>query len=107
MKYSKTAEESLPPAAFIFAIFQYQDIPALRHVLAYSLPYKPNEYERTGRIMKILRKIKGKLPVVVTLCCCIAVAGLSALVNGEEKAVEVASGASLKQVVIIDAGKVR
>ena len=56
--------------------------------------------------MKIWKKIRGKLPVVVTLCCCLAVAGLSALVNGEEKAVEGSSGASLKQVVIIDAGLV-
>ena len=54
--------------------------------------------------MKILRKIKGKLPVVVTLCCCLAVAGLSALVKGDGKAVEVSTGASQKQVVIIDAG---
>ena len=57
--------------------------------------------------MKIWRKIKGKLPVVVTLCCCLAVAGLSALVNGDGKAVEVSTGASQKQVVIIGAGKVR
>ena len=70
----------------------------------YSLPYKPNEHERTGRIMKIWKKIKGKLPVVVTLCCCLAVAGLSALVKGDGKAVEVSTGASQKQVVIIDAG---
>ena len=72
----------------------------------YSLPYKPNEYERTGRIMKIWKKIKGKLPVVVTLCCCLAVAGLSALVKGDGKAAPVSAGASLKQVVIIDAGQV-
>ena len=32
--------------------------------------------------MKIWKKIRGKLPVVVTLCCCLAVAGLSALVKG-------------------------
>ena len=70
----------------------------------YSLSYKPNEYERTGRIMKIWKKIRGKLPVVVTLCCCLAVAGLSALVNGDGKAAPVSAGASLKQVVIIDAG---
>ena len=54
--------------------------------------------------MKIWKKIKGKIPVVVTLCCCLAVAGLSALVKGDGKAVEVSSGASLKQVIIIDAG---
>ena len=57
--------------------------------------------------MKIWKKIKGKLPVVVTLCCCLAVAGLSALVKGDGKVVEVSAGASLKQVVIIDAGKIR
>ena len=62
------------------------------------------KYERTGRIMKIWKKIKGKLPVVVTLCCCLAVAGLSALVKGDGKAVEVSTGANQKQVVIIDAG---
>ena len=56
--------------------------------------------------MKIWKKIRGKLPVVVTLCCCLAVAGLSALVKGDGKAVEVSSGAGLKQVVIIDAGQV-
>ena len=56
--------------------------------------------------MKIWKKIRGKLPVVVTLCCCLAVAGLSALVKGDGKAVEVSTGASQKQVVIIDAGKV-
>ena len=54
--------------------------------------------------MKILKKIKGKLPVVVTLCCCLAVAGLSALVKGDGKAVEVSTGANQKQVIIIDAG---
>ena len=70
----------------------------------YSLPYKPNEHERTGRIMKIWKKIREKLPVVVTLCCCLAVAGLSALVKGDGKAAPVSAGASLKQVVIIDAG---
>ena len=63
-----------------------------------------NEYERIGRIMKIWKKIRVKLPVVVTLCCCLAVAGLSALVKGDGKAVEVSTGASQKQVVIIDAG---
>ena len=57
--------------------------------------------------MKIWKNIKGKLPVVVTLCCCLAVAGISALVRGDGKAVEVSTGASQKQVVIIDAGKVR
>ena len=55
--------------------------------------------------MKILKKISGKLPVVVTLCCCLAVAGLSALVKGDGKAVEVSTGANQKQVVIIDAGQ--
>ena len=54
--------------------------------------------------MKIWKKIKGKIPVVVTLCCCLAVAGLSALVKGDGKAVEVSTGANRKQVVIIDAG---
>ena len=54
--------------------------------------------------MKIWRKIKRKLPVVVTLCCCLAVAGLSALVKNDGKAAPVSAGASLKQVVIIDAG---
>ena len=54
--------------------------------------------------MKIWRKTKGKLPVVATLCCCIAAAGLSALVKGDGKAVEVSTGANQKQVVIIDAG---
>ena len=56
--------------------------------------------------MKIWKKIKGKLPVVVTLCCCIAVAGLSALVKGDGKAAPVSAGASQNQVVIIDAGQV-
>ena len=56
--------------------------------------------------MKIWKKIKGKLPVVVTLCCCFAVAGLSAIVKGDGNAVEVSAGASQKQVVIIDAGQV-
>ena len=54
--------------------------------------------------MKIWKRIKGKIPVVVTLCCCLAVAGLSALVKGDGKAVEVSAGANRKQVVIIDAG---
>ena len=54
--------------------------------------------------MKIWKKIKGKLPVVVTLCCCLAVAGLSALVKGDGKAAPVSAGASRRQVVIIDAG---
>ena len=54
--------------------------------------------------MKIWKKIRGKLPVVVTLCCCLAVAGLSALVKGDGKAVEVSTGANQKQVIIIDAG---
>lgn len=57
--------------------------------------------------MKIWKKIRGKLPVVVTLCCCLAAAGLSALVKGDGKAAPVSAGASQKQVVIIDAGKVR
>ena len=56
--------------------------------------------------MKIWKKIKGKLPVVVTLCCCLAVAGLSALVKGDGKAAPVSAGTSQKQVVIIDAGQV-
>ena len=56
--------------------------------------------------MKIWKKIREKLPVVVTLCCCLAVAGLSALVKGDGKAAPVSAGASLKQVVIIDAGQV-
>ena len=54
--------------------------------------------------MNIWRRIKGKLPVLVTLCCCLAVAGLSALVKGDGKAVEVSTGANQKQVIIIDAG---
>ena len=53
--------------------------------------------------MNIWKKIKGKLPVVVTLCCCLAVAGLSALVKNDGKAAPVSSGASQKQVVMIDA----
>ena len=56
--------------------------------------------------MKIWKKIRGKLPVAVTLCCCLAVAGLSALVKGDVKAAPVLSGANRKQVVIIDAGQV-
>ena len=54
--------------------------------------------------MKIWKKIKGKLPVVVTLCCCLAVAGLSALVKGDGNAVEVSAGANQRKVIIIDAG---
>ena len=54
--------------------------------------------------MNIWKKIKCKLPVIVTLCCCLAVAGLSALVKGDGKAAPVSAGANQKQVVIIDAG---
>ena len=54
--------------------------------------------------MKIWKNIRGKLPVVVTVCCCLAVTGLSALVKGNGKAVEVSTGANQRQVVIIDAG---
>lgn len=56
--------------------------------------------------MKIWKRIRGKLPVLVTLCCCLAVAGLSALVKGDGNAVEVSAGANQNQVVIIDAGQV-
>ena len=44
--------------------------------------------------------------MLVTLCCCLAVAGLSALVKGDGNAVEVSAGANQNQVVIIDAGQV-
>ena len=56
--------------------------------------------------MKIWKRIRGKLPVLVTLCCCLAVAGLSALVKGDGNAVEVSARANQNQVVIIDAGQV-
>lgn len=54
--------------------------------------------------MNVWKKIKDKLPVVVTMCCCVAVAGLSAIVRGGEETAEVSANASPRRVIILDAG---
>ncbi|MCM1335694.1 MAG: N-acetylmuramoyl-L-alanine amidase [Bacteroides sp.] len=54
--------------------------------------------------MKILNRLKKRIPLVLTIFCCCIVAAISGAVNQGVAAREVAVGAVPKKVVVIDAG---